>query len=194
MTSRRAISLLVLLYLSLPLLAQTVSLAGTVKAGETCSQPIGHGLTLLVTTTSIEVRGVGEKNFAACVTPPYHGPNPLDIEPWEFVDKDNHPLPDSQLQEELTRDFSFALSAADDEKACKELNVVLYTPPRTLQDGTVEYGNPGYREPPMGKGTVTLSHVTLDHLGKGETPQVSSFQFSARIDLPALGSGNKRAK
>ena len=164
--------------------AQKQHLQGIVQVDVPYLHPLGRGLVLAVTTASIEVQagpfiphGV---SFAECITQPYHGPNPIYLDAWQFDRKQKSAL--------LTRHrgFQFTLNAADDKAACDELSVALHSPPTVGKDGILIFGTPGYQPPPHGSGIITLSKIRLTHPASAKDTKIESFSFVADMTLPPI--------
>ena len=180
-----------------PLLEQTrLHIAGTVRAGETFRKEFGCGLTLVLAPNdsqddsgdsgwTIEVQPADQSdNFIRCVIEPIHGPTQADLLASQFVSEENEKLPEPELSEQKKREFPFTLNSADQKKACDELDVVAYTPPKTAKDGTIVMGTPGYKEPPLGNGTFVIKSVHLSNLGKSKHARLDSLSFEAEIAFP----------
>jgi hypothetical protein len=170
------------------LVAQQQHFSGSLRTGESYTHDLGRGLVLVVTTSSIQVQTAPTHqeadDFSGCVTPPFHGPNPTGLEAWQFVTEQNELLPKAELDVLRRREFQFVLTAADNDAACKNLDVAQHNPPTKMKDGTLVYGTPGYKPPPLGTGVVTLSEIELTHVGAGQRPDVQSLVFTADITLP----------
>lgn len=182
MTARCCLALL--FFVSLSVFAQTRHYSGSVRADHPYVHDIGRGLVLFVTTSSIEVHaasaGSAADNYANCVTPPYHGPNALDLQPWEFAaTQTNYPN-----YPRLERKFQFTLNAADNKAACDELSAALYGPQTMEKDGTVLIGKPDYKPPPLGTGVLTISKIELSQPKSGQEARIKSFRFVADITFP----------
>lgn len=170
-----------LFFVSLSAVAQTQHFSGTVSADHAYVRDLGRDLVLFVTTSSIEIHAASAGsvvgNYANCVTPPYHGPNALDLQPWEFAStQNNYPR--------LERKFQFTLNAADSKAACDELSAALYGPQTMEKDGTILIGKPGYKPPPLGTGVLTISKIELSQPKSGHNASIVSFRFVADITLP----------
>ena len=181
------------------LVAQQQHFSGSVRAGESYTHDLGRGLVLVVTTSSIQVQAApthqGADDFSGCVTPPFHGPNPTGLEAWQFVTEQNEPLPKAELDVLRRREFQFVLTTVDNDAACKNLDVEEHRPPTKMKDGTLVYGTPGYKSPPLGTGVVTLSEIELTHVGAGQKAEVQSLVFTANITLPlAKAEGRRQVK
>ena len=178
------------LFVRISLSAQQQHLQGSVQAGKPYVHSLGRGIVLVVTTASIEVHAEPYlphgHNFAECVTPPYHGPNAIDLDAWLFDPKRN------DVSSALHREFQFTLNAADDKAACDELNVVLYSPPIMEKDGTEIFGTPGYKPPPMGSAFINLSKIRLTRPASETDAEIASFSFVADVTLPPIVMTRKR--
>ena len=190
-----------------PIAAQTrIHIAGTVRAGDTFRIQMGLGLALVLTPNdsqddsgdsgwTIEVQPADQSdNFIRCVIQPIHGPTPADILASQFVTEENEKLAEAALSEQKKREFPFTLSGADQKKACDELDVVAYSPPKTARDGTIILGTPGYKAPPLGDGTFVIKSVQLSNLGKGKHARLESMSFEAEISLPPEERKNRSSK
>jgi hypothetical protein len=164
--------------------AQTQHLQGSVQVDEPYLHPLGRGLILVVTTASIEVQAVPYKpqgnNFAECITQPYHGPNAIYLDAWQFDPKRKSAL--------LTRHrgFQFTLNAADNKTACDELSIALNSPTTVGENGILILGTPGYQPPPHGIGIITLSKIRLTQPASAKDTKIESFSFVADVTLPPI--------
>jgi hypothetical protein len=179
--------------LALPVIAQLrIHVAGTLRAGETFRKDIGRGLTLVLTPNdgpdsgwTIEVQPADKSDdFMRCVTLPIHGSTQADILASQFVDDENEKLLEPALAEQKKRELQFVLNAADQKKACDELDVIAYSPPKTGKHGTVTIGTPGYKDPPLGSVTLLIRSIQLSNLGKGKRAGFDSMIFEADLTFP----------
>ena len=167
-----------------------LQIAGTVHAERAFHKEIGSGLALVLTPNgdsgwTIEVQPLdGSDNFVRCVTLPLHGPTQADVLATQFVTEDNVKLPDAELSDVKKREFQFVVNAADQKKACAEMEDEAYGKPKTPPDGTVIIGNPGYQEPPLGSGSFVIKTVQLSNLGPGKHARLDSLSFEFEIALP----------
>ena len=199
MVKARAILQLVLVaaFVS-PLAGQPkVHIAGTIRAGEAFRKEISSGLVLVISPIpdardsgwTIEIQPLdGSDNFVRCVTLPLHGPTQADLLAWQFVGADNERLPESKLSELKKREFQFVLNAADQKKACEEMEAEAYGTPKTAADGTVIIGNPGYKEPPLGSVSFLIKTARLSNVGPGKRTALEYLSFEVEITLPASNS------
>lgn len=180
-----------------------VHIAGTVRAGEVFRKELGSGLVLVLTPIpdagdsgwTIEIQPAdGSDNFVRCVTLPLHGSTQADLLAWQFVTPDNERLPESELSGLKKREFQFVLNAADQKKACEEMDAEAYGTPKTAPDGTVIIGNPDYREPPLGSGSFVIKTARLSNLGAGKHAKLDSLSFEVEITLPASKNREPRDK
>jgi len=172
-----------------------VRIAGTVRAGEVFWKKIDSGLVLILTPIpdsgedsgwTIEVQPTdGSDNFVRCVTLPLHGPTQADLLVTQFVSPDSRKLPEAKLSEVKQREFQFVLNAADQKKACDEMEAEAYGAPKTAPDGTVVIGNPGYKEPSLGSGSFLIKTARVSNLGPGKHAKLDSLSFEVEITLPA---------
>ncbi len=182
--------LLWLLVMSAPLLAQQkVSFRGRVVRGGSFVKPIGNGLVFAVRSEKgdfmvrVEKPARGEKtggdNLASCVTPPYHGPNALDIEGWELANDRTT----AELAEAKTRTFRFVTNEADQKKACREMELEVYGPEKRSSDGTIVVGDEKFRAPAMGKGVLRIVKYRVQGGGAGKSPEIEWLSFRAEVEL-----------
>ena len=182
------LALLALLVIAQPRL----HVAGTLRAGEAFRKDIGRGLILVLTPNdgldsgwTIEVQPADKSDdFMRCVTLPIHGPTQAHILASQFVDDENEKLPEPALAEQKKRELQFVLNAADQKKACDELDVIAYGPQKTGKDGTVIIGTAGYKGPPLGGVTLLIPSVQLSNLGKGKQARLDSMSFEADLTFP----------
>lgn len=93
--------------------AETLRFSGHLRAGESFERPLSRGLVFCLLpggeqswSISIARTCLGrDADFASIATPPYRGPNPLQIDAWHF-------LPDAR-QFSNTREFRFVLNESD---------------------------------------------------------------------------------
>jgi len=172
-----------------------VRISGSVQAEQTFRKEIGAGLFFVVAPIkSVDSTGFGwslgvepadgSDRFERCVATPLHGPTPSDVLAWEFVTEENENLPEPELAPLKKRVFSYVLNAADQKKACDELDVVAYGRPAIGKDGAESIGTPGYREPPLGTATVTLKTIQMTDVGKGKHARFESLSFEAEFAFP----------
>lgn len=185
---------LVLGVATLSLAQPRVRFSGSVMAEQMFRQAIAPGLFFVVSPIQsqdstgfgwrlgVEPAG-GSDTFERCVTLPLHGPTPSDILAWQFVTENNEALPAAQLVPFKTRLFRFVLNAADQKRACDELDVAA-AGPRTGPDGNETIGTPGYREPPLGTARVVLQNIQLADVGKGKHARFESVSFEAQFEFP----------
>jgi hypothetical protein len=170
-----SLGLLCLVPLTLP--AQQLRLSGSVRSGQPYTHSLGQGLSLVLTASSIAVQGADGENYAQCATGPGHGPSEIDLEAWHFK-----PTKDQDFPDPRHRKFEFAVSAADNNRVCDELEAELYGKPVTGKDSTAVLGDPNYRSPTLGKGEISLSDVVIT--GRGQDADIESYRFAADITMP----------
>lgn len=189
--------------LALPVIAQPrIHVAGTLRAGETFRKDIGRGLTLVLTLSdgpdsgwTVEVQPADKSDdFMRCITLPLHGPTQPDILPSQFVDGDNEKLLEPAMAEQKKRELQFVLNAADQKKACDELDAIAHSAPKTGQDGTVTIGTPGYKDPPLASVTLLIRSVQLSNLGKAKQAGFESMSFEADITFPTPGDQGRETR
>lgn len=173
-----------------PLLGQQrIAFSGRVTRGGSFIKPIGNGLVLAVRSENgdftIRVEKAekqsssSQENFASCVTPPYHGPNALEIAAWELGKEKT----EAELAENKARKFQFVMNEADQKKACDEMEREVYGPAKRSGDGTIVLGDENYRTPMMGKGVLRIVKYQLQD-GGAKDPEIESLSFRAEIELP----------
>ncbi len=191
--------LLCMLVMSTPLLAQQrITFSGRVSRGQSFVRPIGHGLVFevrsenddftLSVARSASVGKAGGDNLARCVTPPFHGPNALEINGWELGNDRTRP----ELAEAKTRKFQFVMNEADQKKACQEMQAEVYGPAKQSSDGRI-VGDKNYRAPRMGKGVLRIVNYELQAGGEGKAPEIRWMSFRGEIELPARAMGVAKA-
>jgi hypothetical protein len=163
------------------LAAQQLVFSGSVRADQPFTRSLGRGLVLVVTTSEIGVQHSpyppDGNNYAQCVTPPAHGPNPIYLDAWLF-DPTRNPDPNPRL-----RSFQFTVNAVDDKAACENLNAILHNPPPG-KGGTFASGIPRYIPPPLGSGSILISNLQLSDPSEGKDAEIASFDFIAKVTLP----------
>jgi hypothetical protein len=171
------------------------------RAGESFRKEIGHGLAFYIQPDKmgwlLEVGpAAAGGDFVGCVTPPFHGPNVAHIFAWHFVSRDNaalRPLETNELGN--PRDFQFVLNTADQDKACKELDVLLHSPPqRDPRTGDIVLGTLGYREPPLGNGSFQITDIKIGNLGPAKEAVIERLSFEARFTFPEPAKPAKKRR
>lgn len=176
--------------------AEPIHLEGVVRAGETFERDIGNNLVFALVPEEdqgwvIEIhpkKGGGTHNlvpdnYISCVTPPGHGPHPTEIFAWHFVSEDNQTrLTEQDEYFPRKREFDFVRNAADQEKACHELELENGPGTEDPQTGTKTFGIPGYRQPPLGKLVLLIKRVELSTLGAGKHAVLDLISFQADVD------------
>lgn len=179
--------------------AQELDFSGAVKNGETFRKDIGHGLVFVLAPLaggyqiSIEpLRGGNPNNndFTACVTPPFHGPNPTFLLPRDFRDEHGNLLPAKVLAGLKNREFSFVLSAADQDRACNELSEAMYGPEKKDKKGNPVFGFLDYKQPPLGKGVFDIFDFQVS--GPEQSEQFQSITFAVHIEFPKPARKSKQ--
>ncbi len=182
--------MLELILMAAPIAAQhQVQFAATVRAGENYRKDLGGGLAFVLqwwegSGWGAEIRDENAReNFIACVTPPFHGSSSTQIDVRDYVTQDNQRRATRKEGPGLSRGFNFVLNARDQTKACRELEVILYMPPKKdPQAGGLILGTPGYEAPPVGEGSLEIKSMELADLGKGKQARFVSMRFEALID------------
>jgi hypothetical protein len=181
-----------------PVAAQErIHLQAAVHAGESFRKDIGSGLVFVLEPEDegwvIQIqpknwdhaRAAEPDSYIGCVTPPAHGPHPTNLFAWHFVTEDNQSrLPEEKEIFPRKREFNFVLTAADNEKACEELEAEMGAPVKDPKTGDLTLGKPGYKEPPLGSGVFWIKSFELSDLGKDKHAKLKSLSFEADIVFP----------
>lgn len=151
-------------------LEHPIHMQGALHRGERFEKSIGRGffLRLVPGDQGWEIE-VGDKSgdFTGCVSPPFHGITPRQIEGWHFRSEDNRAA--RPAADFLTpgihqkRWFDFALSTDDNRKACDN------------PDDFARYSS--------GRGWLAITAVTLGNLVPGQQAWIDSMQFEAEVSF-----------
>ncbi len=125
-TSVRATVLAAVLLLPFPVAARAVRFSAEVRHGESIRRPLAKGLWFCLTPTADTGRNSGwmiriqrlckdeSPDYAGIATPPYHGPNPVQIVAWFFDEGANTPHD--------VHDFQFVLNVAGYARVAQALD------------------------------------------------------------------------
>jgi hypothetical protein len=121
-------------------------------------------------------------DYAGIATPPFHGPNPTQIEAWHFRNQDNTgpsrgPWPGAE------REFSFVTTRRDYQAAAAALDVMLW--PNGRSDGEVDSARAVFDALPTGRGRLRITDMRLGDLGAGRPPRFEAMRFHVELVLPA---------
>jgi hypothetical protein len=170
----------------------SVRLHGEVHRSEKFEQEIGHGLTFRLVPDefgwNIEVGPQnGTDDYMDCVNGPLRGITPYQIEGWLFRNDDNTgPRKSSELVTlgiREKREFQFVMTAADEAKACADLDKMehIYDQKNAVHvAATNRFG--AYAG---GDGSVTITGMTLGNLKPGAQAWIESMRFDAIFSFRA---------
>jgi hypothetical protein len=171
----------------------TIQISGTVMRGQRAQRNIrelGARFVLEPTDEGWDIRIVGTDttaSFADVVTPPFHGPNPLNVMGWHFRDTTGT-APGRQ------RDFEFVLNDADQRAAASALDVISWPGDRGLagQDSAQAV----WDNLPRGHGRFNIRSVELVRTPDGSTdpPRIARMTFSAWLTWPVSSAAQKQKR
>jgi hypothetical protein len=173
-----------------PLPELSIRLHGEVHRSEKFEQEIGHGLTFRLVPDefgwNIEVGPQnGTDDYMDCVNGPLRGITPYQIEGWLFRNDDNTgPRKSSELVAfgiREKREFQFVLTAADEAKACADLDKIerIYD----QKDGARIGATNRFDTYAGGDGSVTITSMTLGNLRPGAQAWIESMRFDATFSF-----------
>jgi len=157
--------------------AETLRFSGHLRAGEAFEHRLPRGLLFCLLPGGEQSWSISiartcldrDADFASIATPPYHGPNPLQIDAWHF-------LPDAR-QFSNTREFRFVLNQLDHARILGLLQN------RNQQDA----GEILRLVEELGKGAGTVE-ITGVEIVPGKDPADAKFvrmRFRAAIRIPS---------
>jgi hypothetical protein len=160
--------------------ADATPFMGSLHQGETFQHPIGRGLFLRLLPQDggwhIYIGPNPEDDFASVVTPPMHGPNPLDIMAWTFnPDRRNLGLGLKQV-----RTFQFVLNKPAYDAELQSLNDLAYGP--RPPDGHERNTGAAWGSHKMGHCWLRPDHVTLTGVGT-KNEAIATLRFTASCAL-----------
>ena len=175
-----------------PVPMRTIRFAAVVQGGQRFERPLTDSLRFVLDAGPLGREGwkVGvfaadsTANFAGIVTPPFHGPNPLDIEAWHFRNADNTgPNRGDVPAPQAEREFEFVLTSPDYRVAASALDVVLWPGERSqaAQDSAQAVWDALRR----GTGVLKVTGMELGGLAEGGRPWFESMRFEVELQLPA---------
>jgi hypothetical protein len=149
--------------------AQTsIAFKATVRAGESYTHPIGHGLYFALDQVHggewyFQVRPSqnSKDDYGDCLGSPFlHGPATVDLLAWRFA-----PGADAGWAEHIPakKQFSFVTTPADHKYECAETKAMYDSFQRSQSKGAdPDYsGLPHYKPRPVGQGNVIVTSVAL---------------------------------
>ncbi len=116
-------------------------------------------------------------DFAGIVTPPFHGPNPTQIEAWHFDPRDS-----SGASPGKARGFSFVSSRRDYQTAAAMLERMLW--PNGRSDAAVDSAQAVFDALPVGSGVLKITNVELRDLEPGAPARFESMSFEVDLAPP----------
>lgn len=123
-------------------------------------------------------------NFAGIVTPPFHGPNTLDLEAWHFRNADNTgPNRGDVNVPQEDRDFEFVLTSPEYRVAASALDVVLW--PGDRSQAAQDSAQAVWDALPRGSGVLKVTGKKLGGLVQGQRPWFESLRFEVELRIPA---------
>jgi len=169
----------------------TIQISGTVVRGQRAQRGIrelGARFVLEPTDEGWDIRIVGADttaSFASVVTPPFHGPNPLNIMGWHFRDS-------TGTAPGRERDFDFVLNDADQRAAASALDLILWPGDRGL--AAQDSAQAVWDNLPRGQGKFKIKDVELVRVPAGSTdpPQIARMTFSAWLTWPVQAAQNQK--
>lgn len=140
----------------------------TVRAGESYTHSIGHGLYFALVQSDrgdwnfqVKPSKDSKDNYTDCLgSPVLHGPATIDLSAWRFA-----PGADADWAERIParKQFSFVTTAADQKYECAESHAIYSSFQRSQAKGEdPDYsGLPHYKPRPLGHGNVIVTSVVL---------------------------------
>lgn len=171
---------------------RTIRFAGVVQGGQRFERPLTDSLRFVLDPGTLGREGwnVGvfaadsTANFAGIVTPPFHGPNPLDIDAWHLRNADNTgPNRGDVAAPQAEREFEFVLLSPDYRVAATALDVVLW--PGERSQAAQDSAQAVWDALPRGTGVLKVTGMKLGGLGKGERPWFDNMRFEVEVKVPA---------
>lgn len=162
-----------------------------VRAGETFSHPIGHGLFFIVEqadggdwnfriTPSLD----SQENYTACLGSPFlHGPATQDLLAWRFARDADRSWAESVP---VTKPLAFTTNAADQKYECAESDAMYDSFQRSQSAGRdPDYrGLPHYKRRPLGHAQVKIVSVSLKPGLSGNDAEFDHVTLQVRITFP----------
>lgn len=172
---------------------RTIRFSGVVQGGQRYEHTIADGFRLVLDAKAtgregwlIRVLGTDSlTDYAWIATPPFHGPNALDLEAWHFRNADNTgPNRGDVNFPQEDREFEFFLTPSDRAVADSALSLFLWPGDRSQasQDSALAV----WQALPRGKGRVTITNMKLGNLVRGQRPWFENVQFAVDIQLASV--------
>ena len=161
--------------------------AGSVRAGERFERRFADSLRFVLRPSDengwsiVVAQEDSLADYAAIVTPPFHGPNPVQIEAWHFRN-DGNTGPSQGPWPGEERGFSFVTNRRDYDAAASALDVMLW--PNGRPDAVVDSARAAFDALSTGSGRLNISALKLRELGAGRQPRFESIQFEVRLRMP----------
>jgi hypothetical protein len=130
-------------------------------------------------------------DFAGIATPPFHGPNHLDLEAWHFRNAGNSgPNRGEPNVPQEQRSFEFFLSSPGYRVAFDALDVALWPGDRgrAAQDSAFT----AWEAVPRGTGQFTVTEMRLGGMGAGRRPWFESMRFTVELKVPVPATDDRR--
>lgn len=128
-----------------------------------------------------------DANYAAIVTPPFHGPNPLVIEGWHLRNADNSgpnaPGEKNVNVPQETRSFVFALNSGDYARAQDALDLMLWPQPHH-SEAEIRLARESWEAIDRAEGVFTITGSALGNLVVDERAWFDRMRFSVELRLP----------
>ena len=191
---RRLAPLLLGLLISTGLQAQApIHFSADVRAGQTYSHPIAHGLYLVLDQTdpgdwrfAIKPSAESQEDYTHCLGSPFlHGPQPWDLTAWRFA-----PDAGADWAEHLpvTKQIAFVTNAADQKYECAESNAIYDSFQRSQSAGRMpEYdGLPHYKPRPVGRARIVVALVLFKPGTTGKDAEFDRVALQVLLTFPKL--------
>ena len=163
---------------------------GDVKGGRTFEKRLRSGLTFELRPTKdggftiwLGDGGRRKEDYCAVATPPFHGPNPLNIAGFELISEE---VSRSRSRPGRSRAFRCVTSREDFVKAQWALRRVLHPPvgqPKVAQDEARRLYEL-YQRTAL-EGGLTVGDVRLSN-PEGKLPSIQSMRFRVRLRQPVV--------
>lgn len=165
---------------------------GDVKGGKTFEKRLRSGLTFELRPTKdggfsiwLGDGGRRQEDFCAVVTPPFHGPNPLNIAGFELISEE---VSRSRNRPGRSREFRCVTSREDFIKAQWALRRVLHPPvgqPKVAEDEARRLYEL-YQRTAL-EGGLTVGDVRLSN-PEGKLPSIQTMRFRVRLRQPVVSA------
>ncbi|HEY2956267.1 MAG TPA: hypothetical protein VGK89_13600 [Candidatus Eisenbacteria bacterium] len=184
---------------SAPAPMRTIHFSGLVRGGQRFERLFTDSLRFVLDPETLGREGWtlrvlaadSTADFAGIATPPFHGPNPLDLEAWHFRNADNTgPNRGEPNMPQEQRWFEFCLSTPGYRVAVDALDVALW--PGNRGRAAQDSAQTVWEAVPRGTGQLTVTERRLDGLGAGQRPWFESMRFTVELKLPAHAPHDRR--